>query len=269
MSHLITKFLLTSLLAISTLEISLPLIMAAPNPTVAIAAQSEQDPAEAVIRAVARPNLPKPTVEKLTIQGSYGLASWLMGEAGGLVALVNKNGTWQVIRLGGGLPNAAELSRASGIPVATAQQLLNQHLAAPFASILPQLKRQTQVPIFLPSTLPIRQTMYYSIDAASANRYTISINFTPDCRGTPCSLGEVGAERGGQFMSTTGIPRLTVKSITLRNNIPGHFINGCGAYCTATIEWQVQGVLYRVALKNGQEADVVNMANSAIAAGRR
>ncbi len=265
---LIAKLLPISLLILSTVGISLPLVMVTSTSMTAVA-QSQQDPTQAVIRAIARPNLPTPTVNTLTIQGNYGLATWLMGEAGGLVALVNKNGAWQVIRLGGGVPTAAELSRTSGIPVNNAQQLLNQHLAAPFASILPQLKRQTQVPVLLPSALPTPRTMYYTIEEASASRYSIAVNFTTDCRGRACNLGYVEAEQGGQFSGAMGIPGEMMKAITLRNSTPGRFLNACGASCTASVEWQAQGVLYRVSLKNGREADVVSMANSAIAAGRR
>ncbi len=258
-----------AIVAASVIGLSQPLTIAQPTPTSFTLAQSPQNPTQAVINAVAQPNLPTPTVEKLTLQEPYGLATWLMGEAGGMVALVNRNGGWQVIRLGGGLPNAAEISRRSGMPTGIAQQLLTQHLAVPFASVLPQLKRQTRVPIYLPSVLPTTETMYYRIVAASTTMYSIDVNYTADCRGTPCNFAYISAEKGGRLSSARLIPEETVKAITLGNNTPGLFRNACGAYCTASVEWQTQGVLYRVSIKNGQEVDVVGMANSAIATGRR
>ncbi|HLO48868.1 MAG TPA: hypothetical protein VK211_10680, partial [Kamptonema sp.] len=61
----------------------------------------------------------------------------------------------------------------------------------------------------------------------------------------------------------------TLKNIKLAKGIQGVFHNGCGAYCTASVEWKRQGVLYTVAIKNGREADTVKIANSAIEAGVR
>ena len=49
----------------------------------------------------------------------------------------------------------------------------------------------------------------------------------------------------------------------------GVFHNGCGAYCTATIEWKSQNFMYTVAIKNGLESDLILIANSAIQAGKR
>ncbi len=78
-----------------------------------------------VIKTVAVAGLPTtPTVTKLTLQGEFGLASWVNGDASGTVALQAESGRWQVIKLGGGIASAAELSKATSIPQHVAQQLL-------------------------------------------------------------------------------------------------------------------------------------------------
>lgn len=81
----------------------------------------------ATIAAVGLPGRPTPTVEKITLVGEYGLATWLMGEAGGMVAVIDRGGTWEAIRLPGGLPSPADLSKATGIPTDIAAQLLSNH----------------------------------------------------------------------------------------------------------------------------------------------
>ncbi|ERT06641.1 hypothetical protein M595_3413 [Lyngbya aestuarii BL J] len=92
-------------------------------------AQSLPSPLEtAVIDAVQQPGLPTPEVTKVTIEGLFGLATWVMGEAGGMVALINNGRNWEVTRLPGGVPDAEELSRLSGIPVEVCEELLSQHL---------------------------------------------------------------------------------------------------------------------------------------------
>lgn len=101
-----------------------------PNSQTALPHSVEQQEAiQAVtLRTIQQPGLPTPTVEKITVIGEYGLASWLMGEAGGLVALIDQGDTWEAIALPGGLPEAADIESASGIPVDIAQQLLDRHI---------------------------------------------------------------------------------------------------------------------------------------------
>ncbi len=71
----------------------------------------------------------QPYVKRITLQGDYGLADWERGEAGGMVVVVShRQNTWTVIRLGGGVPSAADLSQATGMSVADAQSLLKEHL---------------------------------------------------------------------------------------------------------------------------------------------
>jgi hypothetical protein len=140
----------------------------------------------------------------------------------------------------------------------------------PIAQIVSQLQSQTQVPILLPNTIPDMDRVYVSVDASSTSYY-LSFDYTSDCQGTTaCNFGGIAAERGGQITAPDDLgPRDSVVSVRLANGTQGLFTNFCGAYCTASVEWQSQGVRYSVYIKNGEQQDVVALANSAIAAGER
>ncbi len=138
----------------------------------------------------------------------------------------------------------------------------------PVQEILANLKGKTKVAIFLPSQLPFSKQVYFNSEG-TANGYTVSINYTPNCRGTACSLGEIRAEKGGELMTPLSGVTKTFKTLQLAQGMKGIFHNGCGAYCTATVEWKSQGVLYSIGLKNGREAETIAIANSAIQAGPR
>ncbi|MFM9263898.1 hypothetical protein [Tychonema sp. BBK16] len=149
-----------------------------------------------------------------------------------------------------------------------AQQLAQAGTPVAVNEILPKLKGKTQVPIFIPSILA-SEKLYYQI-TAKADSYTISMEYTADCRGAgACSFGEIRAQKGGAFSTKMEGVTKTLKNVQLAGGMKGVFHNGCGAYCTASVEWKAQGVLYTVAIKNGGEADVIKIANSAIQAGKR
>lgn len=140
----------------------------------------------------------------------------------------------------------------------------------PTNQVISQIKGKTQVPIFIPSKLPFgeSQKVYFNSEVTDKG-YDVSFNYTPDCQGTPCYIGSIQAERGGEFVKPERGITKAFKNVTLAGGNKGVFHNGCGAYCTATLEWKYQGVLYRVALKNGLEKDAIAIANSAIQFGRR
>ncbi|MEG4984621.1 hypothetical protein QUB08_02390 [Microcoleus sp. BR0-C5] len=141
--------------------------------------------------------------------------------------------------------------------------------AVPVSQILQQLKGKTQVPIFIPSRLPISEKLYYQ-SQAEADSYTISMEYTADCRGAgACSFGEIRGQKGGEFSTKVEGVTKTLKNVQLAGGVKGVFHNGCGAYCTATIEWKSQNFMYTVAIKNGRESDLILIANSAILARKR
>ncbi|MGL5065373.1 MAG: hypothetical protein ACRC62_35830 [Microcoleus sp.] len=139
----------------------------------------------------------------------------------------------------------------------------------PVSEILSQLKGKTQVPIFIPSNLPQFWVIYYSSEATT-NSYRISLERTADCRGSgACTLGEIRAQKGGEFATKIAGVTKTLKNVQLTGGVKGVFHNGCGAYCTANIEWKTRGFLYTIAIRNGKETDLIDMANSSIQAGVR
>ncbi len=141
--------------------------------------------------------------------------------------------------------------------------------AVPVSEILPKLKGKTQVPIFIPSRLPISQKLYYQTQS-KPDSYIVSMEFTADCKGTgACTLGEIRGQKGGEFSTKLEGVTKTLKNVQLAGGMKGVFHNGCGAYCTATLEWKTQGFMYTVAIRNGLEADLIKIANSAIQAGKR
>ncbi|HLO48592.1 MAG TPA: hypothetical protein VK211_09285, partial [Kamptonema sp.] len=151
----------------------------------------------------------------------------------------------------GGVSEAEQLNQKADIPQVS--NLIAQGGAAvPIAQILPQLKGKTQVPIFLPSQVPFSQKLYFNAQSR-LDGYSISIDYTANCRGTTaCSAGGISAQKGGEFTQRMEGVTKTLKNIKLAKGIQGVFHNGCGAYCTASVEWKRQGVLYTVAIKNGR-----------------
>jgi hypothetical protein len=141
--------------------------------------------------------------------------------------------------------------------------------AVPVSEILPKLKGKTQVPIFIPSLVPVSQKLYYQTQS-KPDSYIVSMEFTADCKGAgACTLGEIRGQKGGEFSTKMEGVTKTLKTVQLAGGVKGNFHNGCGAYCTANLEWKTQGFMYTVAIKNGSEADLIKIANSAIQAGKR
>lgn len=141
----------------------------------------------------------------------------------------------------------------------------------PLSSVLPRLKKQTRIPILLPS-ISLRDSVDPPIDVemtASADRYVIELYLGKGCRAGACYIGSVYAAKYEDFSVFEELPRDTVRQIQLAKGIQGKFYNGCGAYCTASVEWKSQNVLYRVTGKNADQSDLVELANSAIVSGPR
>lgn len=133
-----------------------------------------------------------------------------------------------------------------------------------------QISEVSSIPIFLPDSLPLSRTVYYDGEF-DRNSYSIQLSAVPNCRGTACFIGSLQAEKGGTPIAapSPGESRVEFKQIQLARGISGRFHNRCGAYCTALLEWQYQGVLYRVTLKNGRLEELQEIANRAIQAGPR
>jgi hypothetical protein len=136
-----------------------------------------------------------------------------------------------------------------------------------FRPIFPALKAQTQVPVFLPGDIPgveQSESLYAILESATASSYQILLAFTENCNGgNACRLGSISGQRGTEPSSLEG------QSVALRDSITGYFVEAtCGANCSdATLTWEQDGYRYTVGIKAGDEADLVEMANSAIANG--
>ncbi|MEG4800041.1 hypothetical protein QUB63_03065 [Microcoleus sp. ARI1-B5] len=140
----------------------------------------------------------------------------------------------------------------------------------PASNIFQQIKGKTRVPVFLPNILPFSDIQQIDFDVqAGSHGYIVGMYFGKGCRAGACAFGTIEAKRDEPFSPPSQLPRDTYRSIELAGGIRGIYFNSCGAYCTASVEWQRLGVLYRVSIKNGRQSDVVAIANSALQAGQR
>ncbi|MEG4320585.1 MULTISPECIES: hypothetical protein [unclassified Microcoleus] len=140
----------------------------------------------------------------------------------------------------------------------------------PANNIFQQIKGKTRVPIFLPNILPLSDTQQLDFDVqAGSHGYIVEMYLGKGCRGGACTFGSIEAKRDEPFSPPSQLPRDIYRSIELAGGIRGIYFNSCGAYCTASVEWQRLGVLYRVSVKNGRQSDVVAIVNSALQAGQR
>ena len=140
----------------------------------------------------------------------------------------------------------------------------------PASNIFRQIKGKTRVPVFLPSRLPLSDIQQVDFDVqAGSHGYIVGMYLGKKCRAGACYFGTIEAKRNEPFSPPSQLPLDTYRSIELAGGIRGIYFNNCGAYCTAFVEWQRLGVLYRVTRKNGRQQEVVQIANSALQAGQR
>ncbi|WP_413171869.1 hypothetical protein [Anabaena azotica] len=154
----------------------------------------------------------------------------------------------------------------AGVP----QQHINSQASQPhpvFKSILPKLKKNSQIKILLPTYVPEsdgENPLYAILETSTKNKYDILLGFSPDCSGgTACRLGIISAEAINSKTS-----KLTGKAVSLAKGITGYFVDAkCGANCSdATLTWRQKGVQYTIGLKAGKQTDLVKMAKSVIKA---
>lgn len=140
----------------------------------------------------------------------------------------------------------------------------------PASNIFRQIKGKTRVPVFLPSRLPLSDIQQVDFDVqAGSHGYIVGMYLGKECRAGACYFGTIEAKRNEPFSPPSQLPQDTYRSIELAGGFRGIYFNNCGAYCTAFVEWQRLGVLYRVTRKNGRQQEVVQIANSALQAGQR
>lgn len=166
---------------------------------------------------------------------------------------------WQIIGLG----SIALFSIASIGLQAIAQ------IAFPASTTLQQLRGRTKIPVLLPEKVETK--FFTNVSAATANSYSVTLDLAPNCTATACNAAAISGEKGGQFIDYKSVagPRSSTSKVKLRNGIPAQFVSGCGAYCTATLQWKSDGILYEVYVKNGSVQNTVAIANSALSVGIR
>jgi hypothetical protein len=137
----------------------------------------------------------------------------------------------------------------------------------PVATTLQRLRGRTKLPILLPNT----PGAFANISTAKPNEYSVSFDFRPNCGGAACNMGTISAIEGGPFSNPkdyTG-PRSRTAKVKLQDGTSAQFFSGCGAYCSAVLEWKTGRILYSVYIKNGDLNGTMGIANSAIKAGVR
>lgn len=140
----------------------------------------------------------------------------------------------------------------------------------PVNDALADIRGGTVVPIYLPEVYPASDPLYVS-GLTSPDGYYLTLDYTPDCGGaTACNMGNLTAEQDGYRYTESDLEAGDrLQTVPLANGVTGQFVNLCGAYCSAILQWDMEGVLYTVYMKNGSMEDVVEIANSAIQAGPR
>jgi hypothetical protein len=136
-------------------------------------------------------------------------------------------------------------------------------VAVPMSDVVPRLQEATQMPILLPSQVPMDE-VFLDVEV-DRNRYYVGFDFRPDCRSaTACHFGEIMAEQGG----ATSAPENS-EEVALTDGTPAYFFSTCGAHCTASLQWSYGGAVYSVMIKNGTKEGTIALANSAMLRGDR
>ncbi|MBD2057995.1 hypothetical protein H6F88_18560 [Oculatella sp. FACHB-28] len=118
------------LILIVTGLISLPVsyLFLPSQPVLADVQADEQQVRQAVVTALTRPGQPadaNPRATHVAIVGDYALVDWRLGEGGGEMLLMRRQGSWQKIAQTGGVMGSSELIE-QGVPESTAIQLVQQ-----------------------------------------------------------------------------------------------------------------------------------------------
>jgi hypothetical protein len=137
-----------------------------------------------------------------------------------------------------------------------------------FATVLPQVKANTSVPVLLPQRYRSDAEKNFPSGAGHKRSYTLSIGAVPNCGGaTACFVADFSARKGAK-------PTFK-KTVRLTHGRTGHFKPlTCGASCSPPmLEWRQAGVLYWIQAHAGtakqEKRRLVRMANSAIRHGPR
>ena len=137
-----------------------------------------------------------------------------------------------------------------------------------FATVLPDVKAKTVVPILLPDTMPYDAVQLFADGGARARRWSLSLASVEDCgNATACFVAQFSARRGAKPYGR--------RKVRLRGGRTGYYQPlSCGASCAPpSISWRQHGAAYvfqaNVGTKRTERRILIRMANQAIRAGRR
>lgn len=135
--------------------------------------------------------------------------------------------------------------------------------------VIAELEPQTDLPIWVPDEVPGMDEVYISFSILP-DYYLINFDLIPGCQGaTACNYGYFEANRNGEFITVEdlnptirqGMPLDEIVPIRFENGMSGQFVNTCGPYCLARVQWRLGGVLYSAVIKNGAQEATVELAN--------
>lgn len=130
------SIIIAVLTSITTVVLTIPaqtIAQRPSSPAIAQTIRTEEDLTAADLDAIAtaiqealeRAELPEPQIDRIVVENSWGLVSYQMGEASGILALWQEE-AWEVYPLGGGMPTADDINQETDIPVDVAQRLLDR-----------------------------------------------------------------------------------------------------------------------------------------------
>lgn len=105
--------------------------------------------------------------------------------------------------------------------------------------------------------------IYYVVNTASENEYSINIEVAPNCKGAgACSIQSWSAKKGNHLPLKSDYsyknpyyPDVnSYQYVKLNNGYQAVVVHGCGAYCTGGISWLVNGTTYSIYGKTGVDS---------------
>jgi hypothetical protein len=162
-------------------------------------------------------------------------------------------------------------------------------IPAPFQAIAAELQAVTQVPLRLPTRLPLTKEappLYATVTVRNRTEYEIILGLSADCGGgNACRWGTLSGQQltpntpsiarqfadytDPSYQPWTNLPPEIKKQfgpVKLTRGLSGFFVPAtCGANCgDSMVLWEQNGFRYMVGIKVGKLKEVIDLANSAI-----
>jgi hypothetical protein len=164
-----------------------------------------------------------------------------------------------------GGPQASTRGQQESTPQNSGERHTQQSFSV-FQQIAPVLRRETRIPLRLPSFLPDvdeKHPVYAILESKNSSHYSILLAVTEDCEGqNNCLYGSV---QGSTLPFSVDEDEGASIPIELRGGIKGQFIESvCHAYCNqAYVRWSENGFYYSIGIKAEKKEILIEVANSA------